>query len=82
MHSYSSLTEEQKKQIEDQFRYQLSMGNKDARHIAGCIAHDVFCRRKTDKATNRAWNSKVGIDAYATVLTYLVHNKLIEVIVK
>lgn len=78
---YSQITSEQEKEIKKQLKFQLSMKNNDPCHISACIARTVLCKRKTEGAINKAWNSKVGSDAYAAVLTYLVHNKFFNVYV-
>lgn len=80
---YSTLTEDQKIKIIDRFNsiyYSPAARHSDILHTIACVASDVLCERKTTKTERRAWNSRVGSEAYAATLTVLVHLGKLRVI--
>ena len=68
MKSYADLTKQERKEIVKDFRAaKRSNLTRNPFQLVAAVAREHV-------ATNRGCNGKVGANAYATVLTVLVHN--------
>ena len=78
--SYTKLTADDKELVRREFRGAVNFST-DLEHASAVAARALLSSRyQTDKAVDKAWNSKQGAEAWAATVAFLVFEK--EVVLK